>query len=84
MSAYLTPPQYAERLGVDVAKVHIWIRRGELRAINVAETLNGRPRWRIPPDAVVEFEERRTARPPAAKPRRRRRPKMPKGFVQYF
>src|SRR4051812_5843705 len=39
----MTPPQYAAKLGVSVEKVHGWIRRDELRAINVAAKLGGRP-----------------------------------------
>ena len=37
-ASYLSPPKYAEGLGVDPAKVLAWIKSGELRAINVATT----------------------------------------------
>jgi hypothetical protein len=49
-----------------------WIRRGELRAINTAASLCGKPRWVIPPDALATFEQRRLGGPPP-KPARRRR-----------
>lgn len=61
MNRYITPPEYAAMLGVKPAHVLGWIDRGELRAVN---TSNGsRPRWKIPPDAIVEFERSRGSRP---------------------
>jgi hypothetical protein len=80
---YRTPPQYAKDIGVDPAKVIAWIKRGELRAMNVATNTNGRPRFRISLEAIVEFEERRSARQPV-KPVRRKRKKQESGFVEYF
>jgi hypothetical protein len=62
------------RVGED--KVRGWIRRGELRAVNTATTLCGKPRWVIPVEALAEFECRRTASPPPKPPRRRRCPEM--------
>jgi len=74
VSRYLTPPQYAEMLGVKPDKILSWIARGELRAIDVSERAGiGRPRWRIPMDAIVEFEQRRSAKPPTKRSRRRGR-----------
>ena len=46
-SAYVTPPRLAKRLAVSPEKVLGWIRRGELRAVDVADKQGGRPRWRI-------------------------------------
>jgi excisionase family DNA binding protein len=66
---WLTPPQFAKRLGIDVSKVLTWIRNGELRAVNVAERVGGRPRWRISSTAIEEFIRRRESTPPPA-PRR--------------
>ena len=77
----LTPPQYAARLGVKAAKVVAWINSGELRAVNVASSLGGRPRWKIPLDAIVEFQNRRAAKP-VTKPSRRRKPAT--DVIQYF
>jgi excisionase family DNA binding protein len=54
-------------------KIRRWIGSGELRAINTASKLCGKPRWVIPPDALTEFERRRAGGPPP-KPARRRRP----------
>jgi excisionase family DNA binding protein len=70
--AGLTVPDLARRLRVGQDKVRGWIRRGELRAINTAAALCGRPRWVVQPDALAEFEARRTASVPP-KPARRRR-----------
>jgi hypothetical protein len=58
------------KIGSD--KIHAFIRKGELVAINVAASLSGRPQWRISPEAVELFERRRSSTPPA-KPQRRRR-----------
>lgn len=63
-SKWLTPPQLAKQLGVDSQKVLTWIRNGELRAVNVAERLTMRPRWRISSAALEEFLRRRESSPP--------------------
>ena len=52
----LTVREIARRYRVGEDKVRLWIRRGELRAINTSEALCGRPRWVIPPEALVGFE----------------------------
>jgi len=54
-------------------KIHGWIRRGELIAVNVATSLSGRPQWRITPESVEQFERRRTSVPPPKSPPRRRK-----------
>jgi hypothetical protein len=72
-SGWLTPPQIARRLRCRSSKVIVWIRKGALRAVNVAEDPNGkRPRWRISPQALEDFLTARANRAPAA-PRRRKR-----------
>jgi hypothetical protein len=58
------------RVGAD--KIHCFIRRGELVAVNVATNLSARPQWRIAPEAVELFERRRSSTPPVKPPRRRR------------
>jgi excisionase family DNA binding protein len=79
----LTPPEVARRLRVSADKVRSWIMRGELRAVNVADRVGGRPRWRISLEAVEEFERRRAALSALPKGRRRREP-LPKDFVRYY
>lgn len=68
----LTVRDVARRYRVGEDKVRAWINRGELRAINTAAVLCGRPRWVIPPESLTEFERRR-AGGPAPKPASRRR-----------
>lgn len=47
-SKYYSPQHAAEVLGVDDEQVLSWIHSGELVAVNVAKSLQGkRPRWRI-------------------------------------
>jgi hypothetical protein len=61
-----------QRWKVGSDKIHGFISRGELAAVNVATNLAGRPQWRITPEAVAAFERRRTSAP-SPKPQRRRR-----------
>lgn len=68
---YLTPPEIAKRLRVSNQKVLGWIRRAELKAVNVG---NGfRPRYRISPDSFALFLASREVQPPAPHVRRQRR-----------
>jgi excisionase family DNA binding protein len=69
----LTVSEVASRLRVSEDKVRGWIRRGELIAINVADSLLGKPRWTISHEALAAFENLRTSAPPPAPPRRRRK-----------
>jgi len=78
---YLTPPQVAEQLGVDPAKILAWIRVGELAAVNVATAPTGRPRWRIAQADFDVFLSRRQARPATPSPRRR---KQQPEVIQFF
>lgn len=78
--SYLTPPVVAERYGVDVKKIVGWIRRGELRAVNVATCTGGRPRYRISPADLAAFEVARSAGP---QPRVVRRKKDP-SVIEFF
>jgi len=68
----LTVRDVAKRYRVSPDKVRAWIARGELRAVNTASALCGRPRWVIPPDALPIFERRRAGGAPPKPPRRRR------------
>ena len=69
----LTVRDVAERYRVGEDKVRTWIRSGQLRAINTAAAKCAKPRFVIPPDALAEFEQRRSAAQPAKQPRRRRK-----------
>ena len=69
---YLTVPQLAERFGVKADKIIAWIKSGELRAMNVATAGGGRPRYRIAPDDLADFELRRSIATPTPRQRRRK------------
>jgi len=77
----LTPPELAKRLGVSPEKILAWIASGELPAVNVALRLGGRPRWRIDPADVADFERRRSAQPV---PRRSRKRPIAAGVVTAY
>jgi hypothetical protein len=82
---HLTPPQLARRYGVKPEKVIGWIVGGELRAINIAASPTGRPRWIIDEADVAVFEERRAAKAPSPEPpRRKRSADLPAGWIKYF
>ena len=67
-----TTREVARRYRVGEDKVRLWIRRGELAAINTSATLCAKPRWVITSEALADFEKRRAgAQPP--KPERRLR-----------
>jgi hypothetical protein len=68
----ITPPALAAQWGIDVGKVITWIKRGELRAVNLALDPNGRPRYAIDQADIAVFEASRAVTPPAPRTRRRR------------
>jgi excisionase family DNA binding protein len=72
---FITPPELAREYRVCVDTVYTWIRNGELRALNLAEHPNGRPRYKIDRADIKAFEERRSSTAtitPAVKQTRRR------------
>jgi len=69
----LSPSAVAKRYGISADKVLAWIHSGELSAVNVAQSRSGRPRWRITPEAIEQFERSRANTPPPKRTRRRRR-----------
>lgn len=83
-SKWTTIPALAKELGVDQMKIHAWIRRGELLAVNIAERPNGHPRWRIPAGAWDAFQAARSnqARLPVPRAPRRRKPAPP--IIEYY
>src|SRR5262245_41173577 len=80
-SRALTPPQVADRLSITPEKVLHWIRSGELRAVNVATKLGGRPRYRVIPADLAAFESRRAA-VPDPRPVRKCRRKINKHVIE--
>jgi hypothetical protein len=78
----LTVADVARRYRVGEDKVRSWINRGELRAINTATVLCGKPRWVIQPEDLAAFERGRAGGPPPT-PRRRRRPAEKDHFPEF-
>jgi transposase len=74
--AGLTVADVARRYRVSPDKIRAWIRRGELRAINTADALSGKPRFVVTTDALAEFEKRRTTTPTPKPQRRKRQPQL--------
>ncbi len=70
-----------ERFAVGEHTVLAWIRRGELKAINVSSKQGGRPKWRVTQQALEAFELLRTTSP--TKPRTHDR-KRPAGVIEFY
>jgi excisionase family DNA binding protein len=63
------------RYNVTVHTVLQWIHSGELKAVNVGRTPEGKkPRWRVSEQALAEFEAKRTSMPAVPRAKRRKRP----------
>jgi excisionase family DNA binding protein len=63
-----------ERYGVSEGTVLGWIKRGELKALNVGRRPGAKkPRWRITQQALEQFELARTRTPPPRRARRRKK-----------
>jgi len=69
----VTPPELAKRWRAKPETIIALIRSGALRAFTLSPAGSSRPRWKISADAVVEYENRHAAKPPAATPPRRRK-----------
>jgi excisionase family DNA binding protein len=81
-SDMFTPPQVAKRYGVSPDTVRAWIASGALRAVSVGK--GRRARYRVPADALKEFDAKRPARvTPKAPPQRHRRRKLELPFRRY-
>ena len=78
----LTPPEVARQWGVSIDKVLTFIRTGELRAVNFATRLSGRPRYRIDINDLRDFEQRRAVVPPPPPQRTRKQPTS--DVIQFF
>ena len=73
----------ADRLGLTRPTVRALIQGGELVAINVSPNPNAkRPRYRVRPDALTRFLDRRTSGPPA--PKSKPRTKAAGAVKDYF
>ncbi len=81
MCETLTPPKAAKEAGVHPGKIIGWIQRGELIAINLADQLGRRPRYRIRREDWDDFLRRREVKP---RPRPTRKPKPQLTGKKYF
>lgn len=79
----LSPAAFGRRYGINASKVGQLIKAGELKAVNVALKRSGRPRWRITPEALADFERSRSAVPAAPAPRPTRRRKAA-AVIEFF
>lgn len=79
--SYFTPPQLSKRWRCKPSTVIAAIKRGDLRAFNLASPGCTRPRFRISPEAVAEFELRKSVVTPVKAIRTRRRDESVKSFV---
>ncbi len=77
---WLTPPQFAETVAVSPETVIGWIRSGELQAVNVGSG-SKRPRYRISPEAIEQWQRKRLVVPPP-KPTRRQKPAA--SYTRFF
>jgi excisionase family DNA binding protein len=78
---WLSTREIAQQLAVKPERVITWIRRGQLRAVNVGDG-SVKPRFRIAPADLQVFLLARTVQPPTPTPRRRRR--QTEGVTEYF
>lgn len=75
---WLTPADIAATLGVDIAKVHAWLKSGELVGCDLAERRGKRPRFKINPVELEAFLHRRQVQPPVPRqPRLKRMSAVP-------
>jgi excisionase family DNA binding protein len=79
----LTPPQVATQLGVAPETVIGWIRAGELKAANVGKGKK-RPRYRIEPEALAEFQRKKMPEVTPTQPANRRRKSFGNLVVRRF
>ena len=86
VAPYFTPQSIAAHLGLSKVDVVLaWIRRGELRAMNVGNRPDGRPTWRISGEDLERFLASRQATPtPAPTTKRPRRRKPAAKVTRYF
>jgi excisionase family DNA binding protein len=75
MSSTLSVRDLCDRYSVSEHTVLMWIKRGDLRAINVGRQPGAKkPRWRVTQAALEAFELARTTSPPPPRVWRRKRP----------
>jgi len=75
MGSTFSVREICERYGVSDNAVILWMRNGELWAINVGRRQGAKkPRWRISQESITAFKQSRTPTPPPPRGRRKKRP----------
>ncbi len=78
-------PHLAKMWGVSTSKIAGFIKIGELEAINVATSMDGRPRYLIDLAAIERFEQSRQVIPEGGlSTTKRLRRKAAAGVTEYF
>lgn len=80
---WLTPPEFAAEIGVNVHAILGWIKSAELIAHDLRRPGSTRPRWRLRPEDVEAFLSRRRSQPQGMA-QRQRRVAMEEGFIEYI
>lgn len=81
----LTVADLRDRFGVTEHTVLTWIRSGELPAVNVGRRPGaGKPRWRVSPEALAQFEQVRGSGGVVTAPPKPRRAKATNREVKRF
>lgn len=75
--------QLCERYQVGQPVILLWIKSGELQAINVSAIRGKKPRWRVTQAAVEAFEIARGSSP-VVPPVRRRRKTAQADVIQFY
>ena len=74
--------QVSERFGVSMRTVLLWIKSGELKAVNCSRNMaSKKPRYRICDSELQEFELLRST---YVAPTRRRKRKQPSDVIQFY
>lgn len=68
MEDFLTTDQVAERLGVSVAAVQSWIRKGKLQAIKTTIRTGTGVIYLVPAEVLLTFQRPKMGRPRQATP----------------
>ncbi len=83
--AFFTPPELAKLWRVSPEKIVLLIRGGQLRAFDAAAPDSRLPRFRVPAEAVRNFEHgRQPAAVPSTSGRRQRRSQSSEGLTRFI
>ncbi len=81
---FFSPPEIARLLDVTHYKVIQWIAAGELIGVDLSQTRNQRPRWRVSRAALDAFLDRRSSSPTPRVGRKRRKRRKADGVHEFY